>query len=53
MRAGDVMTERVISVGLDATVAHAVDLMLKYGVSGLPVVDSSARVVGVAPASVA
>jgi CBS domain-containing protein len=47
MRAGDVMMQKVISVGLDATAAQAVDLMLKHRISGLPVVDSGARVVGI------
>jgi len=47
MRAGDVMTQKVISVGPDATAVRAVDLMLNHRISGLPVVDSNARIVGI------
>ena len=46
MRAGDVMTREVISIGSDATAMQAVALMLKHGISGLPVVDSNGIVVG-------
>jgi CBS domain-containing protein len=46
MNAADVMTRRVLSVGPDATLSEAVGLMLKNGVSGLPVVDGSGALVG-------
>ena len=41
------MTQKVISVGPDATAVRAVDLMLNHRISGLPVVDSNARIVGI------
>ena len=46
MRADDIMTSPVISVGPDATIAEAVALMLKSHISGLPVVDADRRLVG-------
>jgi CBS domain-containing protein len=46
MKASDVMTRPVTTVGPDDTVAHAVRLMLQKRVSGLPVVDSAGRLVG-------
>jgi CBS domain-containing protein len=47
MKASDVMTRQVTSVHPDDTVAHAVRLMLQKRVSGLPVVDSVGRLVGI------
>jgi CBS domain-containing protein len=47
MKASDVMTRRVISVERDATILQAVRLMLQNEVSGLPVVDEGARLVGI------
>ncbi|RMF39465.1 MAG: CBS domain-containing protein [Alphaproteobacteria bacterium] len=46
MKARDVMTTAVISVDENATVEEAVRLMLDHHVSGLPVVDSDGRLVG-------
>jgi CBS domain-containing protein len=46
MNAADVMTKRVLSVRPDATLSEAVEVMLKNGISGLPVVDSSGALVG-------
>ena len=45
--AADVMTREVVTVGPDETLRRAAQLMLKRGVSGLPVVDFRGRVVGV------
>lgn len=47
MNVVDVMTRRVTTVGPDATVAEAAQLMLGRSVSGLPVVDKAGLVVGV------
>jgi CBS domain-containing protein len=47
MRAGDVMTRQVVSLGEDATAMQAATLMLKHRISGLPIVDSNGTVVGI------
>jgi len=47
MRASELMTAKVISVHGDATIADAIRLMLDHGISGLPVVDSANRLVGI------
>jgi CBS domain-containing protein len=47
MNVGDVMTRRVLSVGPEDTIASAVHLMLKAGISGLPVIDAGGKLVGV------
>ena len=47
MKAKELMTRAVISVDADAQVAAAIGLMLKYRVSGLPVVDENRRLVGI------
>jgi CBS domain-containing protein len=41
------MTRRVISIAPDETVRHAVDLMLRHGISGLFVVDAKGTLAGV------
>ncbi len=46
MKAEDIMTRRVISVGPDATIFEAVRLMLQHRISGLPVVDASGNLIG-------
>ena len=46
MKAGDIMTGRVITISPDATVLAAIDLMTKNHISGLPVIDSSGALVG-------
>jgi CBS domain-containing protein len=43
----DVMTRRVITVRPDTTVQEAARLMVTNGISGLPVIDASERVVGI------
>jgi len=45
--AGDIMTTRVVSVGPDTPIQEAVDLFELHRVSGLPVVDSRKRLLGV------
>ncbi|MCA9230804.1 MAG: CBS domain-containing protein [Planctomycetales bacterium] len=43
----DIMTSHVVFIDPDDTVEHAIDLMLRHGISGLPVVDSSGQLLGV------
>jgi CBS domain-containing protein len=45
--AGDVMTQRVVTIGRGATVAAAARLMSEKHVKRLPVVDAAKRVVGI------
>jgi CBS domain-containing protein len=47
MKAEDVMTRDVISVDPNATVLQAARLMLEHHISGLPVIDSTGKLVGV------
>lgn len=47
MKASDFMTRDVVTIAADATVADAVKSMLEHRVSGLPVVSSAGRLVGV------
>jgi CBS domain-containing protein len=46
MKASDVMTRKVLTVGPETSVAHAIRLMLDSNVSGLPVLDDG-KVVGI------
>jgi CBS domain-containing protein len=47
MKASEVMTRRVISIQPPATIVHAVKLMLKNRLSGLPVIDASGKLVAI------
>jgi len=47
MRIRDVMTRDVVSVLPQSTIADAVDLMVRTGVSGLPVIDETGTLVGI------
>jgi CBS domain-containing protein len=47
MKAADVMTRQVITVEADAPITKAVRLMLQNRISGLPVVDSMGKLVGI------
>jgi CBS domain-containing protein len=47
MRAHQIMTKPVITVTPDATVLEAANLMLRYHISGLPVVDNAGRLTGI------
>lgn len=47
MNASDVMTSAVVTVSPDTPVAEVVDLLLRHGISGVPVVDESRAVLGV------
>jgi CBS domain-containing protein len=46
MRAVDVMTHDVITVGEDASVIEVAKLLAKHGISAVPVVDRHRRVIG-------
>jgi CBS-domain-containing membrane protein len=47
MQAKDVMTTKVISVSPGSPVHKVVDLLLKYRISAVPVVDSAQKLVGI------
>jgi CBS domain-containing protein len=47
MLARQIMSRHVVTVGVDASVAEAIAIMLGHHVSGLPVVDAAGRVVGI------
>lgn len=47
MKVGDVMTTEVRTIGPEAPVKEAAMVMVRAGVSGLPVVDDSRKVVGI------
>jgi CBS domain-containing protein len=47
MKAKDIMTRRVISIGPDASILEAVHLMLQHRISGLPVVDPAGVLIGI------
>ncbi len=47
MKVGDVMTQEVISVAPDTSIADAAKLMLKERVSGLPVITSAGVLLGI------
>ncbi len=47
MRAYEIMTPQVISVGAETTVVEAARLMLRHHISGLPVVDAKGRLIGI------
>jgi len=46
MRAHQIMTQSVITVAPETTIDDAANLMLQRHVSGLPVVDTSGKLVG-------
>lgn len=45
--ARNIMTTEIVSVGPDATISEVADLLETYRVSGLPVVDTENRIIGV------
>jgi CBS domain-containing protein len=47
MKARDVMTTGVVTIGPDAMIAAAVRLMLDHRISGIPVVDHSGHLIGI------
>lgn len=47
MRAHQIMSRRVIAIRLDASIADAIRVMLSHHISGLPVMDSAEKLVGI------
>jgi CBS domain-containing protein len=47
MNAGDVMTQSTVTVDPDASIMHAIQMMLKRRISGLPVVDNTGALIGI------
>jgi CBS-domain-containing membrane protein len=47
MNAADIMTQKVISVTPETTIAEAAGLLLQHRISGLPVIDPDGAVIGV------
>ena len=47
MRARDIMTRGVVTIADTATVYEAAELMVSTRVSGLPVVDAEANLIGI------
>jgi CBS domain-containing protein len=47
MRADQIMTRRVITVGPDISIVDAANTMLQHHISGLPVVDAAGVVIGI------
>jgi CBS-domain-containing membrane protein len=47
MRAYQIMTPQVITVGADASIVEAVNTMLRHHISGLPVVDAAGTLIGI------
>jgi CBS domain-containing protein len=47
MQASEVMTRNFVSIGRDASIREAIRLMLDNKVSGLPVVDTAGKMVGI------
>jgi CBS domain-containing protein len=46
MRAHQIMTRPVVTVSPEATIVEAANIMLQRHISGLPVVDSAGKLVG-------
>jgi len=47
MRAHQIMTRQVITVGPETSVVEAADTMLRHHISGLPVVDPAGKLIGI------
>jgi CBS domain-containing protein len=47
LTAGAIMTENLLTVGPEASIEEAIELLLNEQISGLPVVDEAGRLVGV------
>jgi CBS domain-containing protein len=46
MRAHQIMSRQVITIGVDASVVDAINIMLTHHISGLPVLDSAGKLAG-------
>jgi CBS-domain-containing membrane protein len=47
MRVNQIMTPEVITVGADTTILEAANMMLRYHIGALPVVDTAGRLIGI------
>lgn len=47
MKVGDVMTTEVMTIGPDAPLKEAATVMVRAGISGIPVVDDQRKVIGI------
>jgi CBS domain-containing protein len=47
MRAHHIMTQHVISIDADASIVDAAKMMLRYHISGLPVIGASGKLIGI------
>src|ERR1700738_2966222 len=47
MRTHQIMTRKVITVGIAASIVDAANIMLENHISGLPVVDEAGKLVGI------
>jgi CBS domain-containing protein len=47
MRAHEIMSRHVVTIDADASVTDAIKLMLSHHISGLPVVDSGGKLIGI------
>ena len=47
MRAHQIMTRQVITVGPETSVVDVADTMLRHHISGLPVVDTAGKLTGI------
>ncbi len=47
IRVAQIMTRDPVTVSQDATIGQAAELMLRFAISGLPVVDEAKRLVGI------
>lgn len=47
MQVSDVMTRPVVTTRADATIEQAVRAMIEHGISGLPVIDDTDRLIGI------
>jgi len=45
--AADIMTSRVVTIGQDARLTDAIRLLLRYHISGLPVLDADGSLLGI------
>ncbi len=47
MNASDIMTSNVVTIGPDATIREAIHLLIREGISGLPVIDEKGCLIGI------
>ena len=47
LTARDIMTDRIVTIGPDAFLQEAIEVIISMRVSGLPVVDSDGRLIGI------